>query len=233
MGYPQGVGDVSVTGRVGDEPAEECVDGVEQVPAITWRGRRGRRALPVGGREVLEPVPGGQVVVGVLAFSRFPDGDGLGDGPQVTGDGLGVLAAGLVGVGDDDDVGPGEVPVVLVPPFARAAGAGGGDGTGALQGMNVLLALWYINGLPVRDGPDDLRQPVRDAADSGQVPPPPGLRRRVGMPLRELLAGSAQYLEQQGASLIGVVIDGDSGAARRPFIRLAPLLTRCADVGKG
>ena len=75
--------------------------------------------------------------------------------------------------------------------------------------MDVLLALGEPDGPPGGDGLDDLREPVEDTAGVAELPRPTGLGREVGAALRELLVGGAAHVEQVGAVLVHVAVDGD------------------------
>src|SRR5207253_1238287 len=86
------------------------------------------------------------------------------------GDGAGVRLAGLVLVGDHDDVGVGQVFGVLVAPLARAAWGAGCDDSGGLEGVHVLFALGNPQRLPVVDCGEHLGEPVEDAAGVAELP---------------------------------------------------------------
>jgi hypothetical protein len=80
-------------------------------------GLRGHVGL-VGGEEVLERMAGAEVVGGVLAFAGFDDAHPATATADGDGDRSSMGLAGLVLVGDDDDVGVLQVVGVLVAPLA-------------------------------------------------------------------------------------------------------------------
>jgi hypothetical protein len=64
--------------------------------------------VEVGRHELFDATASGEVVGHIVAFGGLDDTDRRGDIIEVAGDVAGVGAAGLVAVGDDDDVGAGE-----------------------------------------------------------------------------------------------------------------------------
>ena len=82
--------------------------------------------------------------VGDVAFGRevaqCKDADARGDGRKVGGHGLGMVAAGVVIVGDDDDIEAGEISIVFAAPLTRASGVGGREQSPLAEAIGVFLA---------------------------------------------------------------------------------------------
>src|ERR1039458_2553073 len=169
-------------------------------------------------------MPGRKMVSGVFQLASvdtFPgclhDLEGTRDAIQAGLDLPRMRLAWPVPVSDDPHDGTGEELGVLRAPLPGPAGVARGGAAGPLDGVDVFLALADVDDFPGPDRLHDLRQPVQDAADAFGCPRPPGLARGVRCALRELLVSGAEHLEQQLAVLVGVVVDGDCLAERRPF----------------
>src|SRR6516164_536020 len=133
--------------------------------------------------------------------------------------GLRVLELWIV-VAHDDDIGIAEKCVVLVAPFADAAGHRGCDVAELHRSVGVLLPFCDEHELLGLHCRDQLRQPVEHAADTREFPDPSTFP--IRLPLAESLAGigrvEAHDLEQDDIVLVAVgigVANGPLGAAVR------------------
>ena len=126
--------------------------GAAQDATVVLRSLVGRLRAVVGpiGRlvdqrvEGLDGAAGGEPVayvalVGEAGQLEQADARGLAD--ERAGNGLGMIAAGLVVVGQHDDIGAGELIGEGVPPLAGAAWIAGRDDAKARQRLDILLAL--------------------------------------------------------------------------------------------
>src|SRR6266571_8250528 len=121
--------------------------------------------------------------------------------PQRGGHGLSVLPSLVILIRNDDDLGADvEVLVVLGLPLSGSAWVARSRCPGALERVNVFLALADVDHLLGADRLDQLREPIGDAENILQVPRPPRLARRIGPPLGELLVSGTADLEEQLAA---------------------------------
>jgi hypothetical protein len=208
-----------------DVAADEQLHPVEELAKRNGRLLR----LLLHFDQLLKLVTSGQVVARVLALDRFDDPYGSDPAGKRRVHLLGMPVALLVLVGDDHDLpGAGERVCVLVSPLAGAHRVTGGDGTGHLDRLHVLLALADVDGLAGGDRLEHARQPVEHPSNAFQVPDPV---RAVRPALREALRLLPHGLREQLPVLVDVGIDGNGSVAGRRGLTLEQVLRLEADCG--
>ena len=165
------------------------------------------------GQQLLDCVAGVHPIAYVALFGNIREGKEpyhVGGGMNFRGNIQGVSYTGRVVVWDHGNLPPSELPVVVLPPFARAHGVAGGDQAGVAQAVNVFLSL---------DDPDPFRRfglnQFRQAVEGGlyafEIPNPSVRDGGVGAPLQNLLGSAsrdteADHLETQGPVGVQVIV---------------------------
>src|SRR5262249_33725707 len=116
--------------------------------------------------KLLERVPCREMIGRILTRLRCDDPRRCCYGTQALEHIPCMCASGIVSIRDDDDIRVLEILRVVRPPLASATGITGGDTTGVMDGINVLLTLGNKDRVAASDGADQLRQAIRDTPDA-------------------------------------------------------------------
>lgn len=144
------------------------------------------------------------MIGGILAGRSLDDAHASSDALKRAGNCRRVYPAGLVLVGDDDDVRAAKDLAVLPPPLAGAARVAGRHAAGLDDGEHVLLSLGDVHGRSGGDPGKQLGKAEQWPRHAMRLPDPAPMP--VGPALAERLRNVAHHLEDQDAVGVAVVV---------------------------